>query len=96
MTQYKIVNGVQIELTADEIAEIDARKSAWESGKEDRAWKALREARDRLLVESDWTQIADAPVDKITWATYRQALRDLPENTADVFNPVYPTKPEFI
>jgi cytidylate kinase len=26
-------------------------------------------------------------------ATYRQALRDLPANTADVFNPVYPEKP---
>lgn len=39
----------------------------------------VRAARDRALSASDWTQVADAPVDKAAWATYRQALRDLPE-----------------
>jgi hypothetical protein len=38
----------------------------------------VRAARDRALAASDWTQVADAPVDKAEWATYRQALRDLP------------------
>ena len=38
----------------------------------------MRLHRDRLLAESDWTQVADAPTDKTAWATYRQALRDLP------------------
>ena len=38
----------------------------------------MRIQRDKLLVESDWTQVADAPVDKQAWATYRQALRDFP------------------
>lgn len=38
----------------------------------------LRIQRDKLLVESDWTQVADAPVDKQAWATYRQTLRDFP------------------
>ena len=36
-----------------------------------------RTRRDGLLLSSDWTQVADAPVDAATWATYRQALRDL-------------------
>ena len=36
-----------------------------------------REKRNKLLVESDWTQVADAPVDQAAWATYRQALRDI-------------------
>jgi hypothetical protein len=40
----------------------------------------VRAVRDRLLTLSDWTQAADAPVDKTAWATYRQALRDLPAN----------------
>lgn len=35
--------------------------------------------RNRLLAESDWTQTADAPVDKAAWAAYRQALRDFPK-----------------
>ena len=38
-----------------------------------------RAERDRLLAASDWTQVEDAPVDKAAWATYRQALRDLPQ-----------------
>ena len=38
----------------------------------------MRIHRDRLLAESDWTQVADAPVDRQAWATYRQVLRDFP------------------
>lgn len=38
----------------------------------------LRIQRDKLLVESDWTQVADAPVDQSAWAEYRQQLRDFP------------------
>jgi hypothetical protein len=39
----------------------------------------VRAARDKALADSDWTQVADAPVDQQAWATYRQALRDLPQ-----------------
>ena len=38
----------------------------------------MRNFRDLLLQSSDWTQVADAPVDKQAWADYRQALRDFP------------------
>lgn len=38
----------------------------------------MRLHRNRLLKESDWTQVADAPVDQQAWATYRQTLRDFP------------------
>lgn len=37
-----------------------------------------RAIRNRLLTASDWTQVADAPVDQAAWAAYRQALRDVP------------------
>jgi hypothetical protein len=43
----------------------------------------LRHWRDRQLAASDWTQVADAPVDKAAWATYRQALRDLPASNTN-------------
>ena len=36
-----------------------------------------RSHRDALLAASDWTQVADAPVDQAAWATYRQELRDI-------------------
>ena len=39
----------------------------------------VRLQRNRLLADSDWTQVPDAPVDQAAWATYRQALRDVPE-----------------
>ena len=45
----------------------------------------LRRKRDRLLTESDWTRLDDNGLSsdkKTEWATYRQALRDLP-STAD-------------
>lgn len=38
----------------------------------------MRHWRDTELARTDWTQVADAPVDQAAWATYRQALRDLP------------------
>jgi hypothetical protein len=43
----------------------------------------LRHWRDTELKATDWTQIADAPVNQAAWATYRQALRDLPASNAD-------------
>lgn len=57
------------------------------------AWVSLRVERSRLLQDSDWTQVPDAPVDRAAWAVYRQALRDVPQNTTDPFNPVWPTPP---
>jgi hypothetical protein len=38
----------------------------------------MRLHRDRLLKESDWTQLPDATCDREAWATYRQTLRDFP------------------
>jgi hypothetical protein len=60
---------------------------------EEKSWSLMRMERDRLLAASDWTQVPDAPVDRAAWATYRQALRDLPSNTTDPRNPAWPTPP---
>ncbi len=43
----------------------------------------MRHWRDGELARTDWTQVADAPVDQAAWATYRQALRDLPSSNTD-------------
>ena len=53
----------------------------------------LRYWRDEELKRTDWTQLPDAPVDKLTWATYRQALRDLPGSNLDARKIVAPVKP---
>ena len=51
------------------------------------------ELRDLLLAETDWTANSDVTMSD-EMRTYRQALRDLPANTTDPANPVWPTKPE--
>jgi hypothetical protein len=43
----------------------------------------MRYWRDSELSRTDWTQITDAPVNATAWATYRQALRDLPASNKD-------------
>lgn len=59
----------------------------------------LRDMRDDLLQESDWTQMPDSPLSdakKTEWATYRQALRDLPSsytNSDTIADIVWPTQP---
>lgn len=53
----------------------------------------LRYWRDGELAQTDWTQIADAPVDKAAWAKYRQALRDLPESNKNPRLIELPTAP---
>jgi hypothetical protein len=55
---------------------------------------AVRQQRDQLLLASDWTQVADAPVDKQTWADYRQALRDITLHGGFPHNVIFPDKPE--
>ena len=53
----------------------------------------VRTMRDKLLSESDWTQVLDAPVDQVLWATYRKELRDVPEQVGFPENVVWPVAP---
>ena len=67
----------------------------WEvNQKSERKWGSVRAKRDQLLSQSDWTQVADAPGDKAAWATYRQALRDLPSSGTDPDALTWPTSPD--
>ena len=62
----------------------------------DIASNIIRSERNRLLTACDWTQLPNSPLSetkKQEWDTYRQALRDLPANTADPENPVWPEAP---
>ena len=62
--------------------------------KTNQKWDRIRNKRNYLLSESDWTQVADAPGDKAAWATYRQALRDLPSTGTDPEALTWPTSPD--
>jgi hypothetical protein len=54
----------------------------------------VRAERNRLLDESDWTQLEDAIVDKQAWVDYRQALRDVPQQAGFPWTINWPTKLE--
>jgi hypothetical protein len=60
---------------------------------DDQKMEQIRLWRNYELARTDWTQVADAPVDVAAWAAYRQALRDLPD-TIDIANPVLPEAPQ--
>ena len=64
----------------------------------DSAMAQIRGQRNQLLKDCDWTQISDSTADKAAWATYRQALRDLPSSiTTDTrtFNS-WPHNPDWV
>lgn len=59
-------------------------------------WNEIRNKRNILLQETDWTQLADAPLSlerKEMYAAYRQLLRDLPQNHSDTLSIKFPKKP---
>ena len=68
-------------------------------------FRLLREERNRLIAETDWTQLKDIDLDIIrerNWMNYRQALRDLPAKSNPKLNSIgeldmssvtWPTKP---
>lgn len=57
-------------------------------------WEQIRLWRNAELARTDWTQIADSTADKAAWATYRQALRDLPEKDPSANKIVFPELPD--
>ena len=90
----EMFNNEKQRIADEEKAQAEAQAEAIESARD--YWVEMRDLRDRKLSKSDWTQIVDAPLteeQKIAWGTYRQELRDLPENTEDPKNPVWPTAP---
>ena len=92
---HKIVNGQQIELTAEEIAQRQAEESAWLGGAYQRAMNDLRQKRNALLSATDYLALSDQTLSP-EMSTYRQALRDITEGllTVEEVNAVvFPTKP---
>jgi hypothetical protein len=76
-TKYSVAD-----MDADAIAAKDAEQA-----------KSVREQRNEKLSDSDWTQVADAPVDKVVWATYRQALRDITKQSGFPWDITWPDAP---
>ena len=72
--------------TADDIAARNIAKDLEQAN-------SVRQTRNYKLKESDWTQVADSPVDKAVWATYRQALRDVTTQAGFPWTITWPDAP---
>ena len=91
MARQKVVNGVYMDLPAEEEAALAARAEA-----ADLDLNHVRGQRDGMLRGSDWTQIGDAALGDHTaedWQTYRQELRALPATYSRVSEVVWPMDP---
>ena len=98
LTRYQISfrDGVEQDaegrwFTKYSVADLDAEGIAAKDAEQS---KSVREQRNQKLKDSDWTQVADAPVDQAAWATYRQALRDIPSQQGFPWDVQWPTQPE--
>jgi len=72
-------------------------QAAYDAATASAALADLRSKRDQLLSDCDWVITMHKELGTnipAAWKNYRQALRDLPANTEDPANPVWPTKPE--
>jgi hypothetical protein len=70
------------------------QEAAYKAQKDAEQAKAMREQRNQKLKDTDWTQVADAPVDKAAWATHRQALRDITSQAGFPWDINWPAQPE--
>lgn len=69
------------------------QEAAYKATKDAEQAKAVRQQRGEKLKETDWTQVADAPVDKALWAVYRQALRDVTTQEGFPWDITWPKEP---
>ena len=79
----KLINGIRINLTDEEISAKQAKETAWTNGKFDRAMYQLRTKRNVLLAKTDWTSGSDITMSS-EMTTYRQALRDITNGVTTV------------
>jgi hypothetical protein len=57
------------------------------------SWGTIRQKRNKLLSQSDYTQMPDWPGNKTAWAEYRQVLRDITITFSDPNEVVWPKAP---
>ena len=91
--KYKMVNGKEVELTTDEIKELEARDVEWAKGEYDRLMLSIRQERTNLLAECDWMGMSDLTMSD-AWKTYRQKLRDITKGVDTVDKAKAVTMPE--
>ena len=92
MARNKMVNGVEMALTAEEETKRDAEEKAWADARPAREMEMIREHRNGLLSATDWTANSDVTM-SAAMKTYRQMLRDIPASNTVYEDVDWGTKP---
>jgi len=86
--ENSVISGSYFEIGDDEVVEYQTRRAKTEEEiqqENEYKWIEIRERRNRLLFESDWTQLPDSPLSeekRQEWRIYRQELRDITNYTS--------------
>jgi len=95
MAYQHVINNELVDFTEEEATARKQEEDAWAASAPARAFKILREERDKKLKACDWMANSDVTLAD-SWKTYRQELRDLPAqyNNSTVLGTItWPTEP---
>jgi hypothetical protein len=70
------------------------QEAAYKARRDAEQAEYVRNERNNIIAKTDWTQLADSPVDKTVWAEYRQALRDVPTQAGFPWTIEWPVEPK--
>ena len=97
-TENDLVTGQSFVVEGNEVVQYEQIRSKTQTEIENEnsiQWQNIRNERNKLLLESDWTQLSDGPLtaeQKTEWSVYRQELRDV-TSQSDPKNIIWPSKP---
>ena len=92
MARYHATANGNVAFTAEEEAEFDAAETAWAADADNRKAEKARAKRTALLMETDHYALADVTMSD-AMKTYRQALRDVPQQAGFPSSITWPDKP---
>lgn len=95
-SETDVVTGQRFEITENEVIQYEEIRQKTQSELQDEIdgkWDNIKQERDKLLTETDWTQLADVVLKNLDeWRKYRQELRDI-TSQPDPNQIIWPTKP---
>lgn len=88
-------DGSQDHIIPENLVEISARTAELLLQEKNQIkWEDVKRIRNKLLQESDWTDLPNSPVDnRPAWQAYRQRLRDVTKDFPNPWEINWPTKP---
>lgn len=101
-TENNVLISKNVEILENEVVETEICRNLTQQELQEKnllvernKWEEIRKKRNRLLKESDWTQLEDSPINKVDWVIYRNQLRQIPQSFSNPDSVEWPTPPNF-